>query len=270
MRDAIGQELTPSEPSRIVSLVPSLTETLFAYGAGNAVVGVTRYCVEPEAAVAPLLRIGGTKNPNIAAILTLAPDLVIASMEENRREDVEALVGAGLRVYVTLPQTVRAAVTLLADLARLIQAESRAAPLLAAIDEALAGAQTLCLGREPVAYFCPIWRRPYMTSGPGTYPYDILRVCGGRSVCGSGPARYFEVALADVAAAQPQVILLPDEPYPFAPRHVADFAGYVTVPAVRDGAIHCFDGKMLTWYGPRLPEALRALSRLLKAAAVRD
>ena len=265
MIDAIGQEFQARHWSRIVSLVPSLTETLFAYGVGDTLVGVTRYCVEPAGAVARLTKVGGTKNPELEAIRKLAPELVIASAEENRKEDVEALIAEGLRVYVTLPATVAAAIELLADLARLVQAETIADPMINATFAALAEAEAAAAGAPPVPYFCPIWRRPYMTSGPGTYIYDLLRVCGGVSVCGAGEARYFAVELDDVAAARPEVVLLPDEPYPFAERHKADFTPYSEMPAAARGAIHCVDGKLLTWYGPRTAEGLRTARALIAA-----
>lgn len=266
--DALGQSFSPRRPQRIVSLVPSLTETLFAYGLADAIAGVTRYCTEP-AAVAGLPKVGGTKNPDLAAIQSLKPDLVVASIEENRKEDVEALIASRLPVYVTLPRTVAGAIAMLGDLARLVQAEKAAAPILAEADAVYAEVARATRASAPVSYFCPIWRRPYMTSGEGTYAHDLLRVCGGVSVC-SDPEdgkRYFEVGLDLVAAARPRLILLPDEPYPFEERHKADFAAYREVPAVVNGAVHCLDGKLLTWYGPRIPAGLRAIRSLMKAAA---
>ena len=268
--DAIGQRFIPRRWQRIVSLVQSLTETLFSYGAGDAVVGATRYCVEPVAALARLPKVGGTKNPKLAIIRGLRPDLVIASVEENRKEDVEALIAEGLAVYVTLPTSVAGAIATLADLARLVRAEEAAQPMLAEMREALDAAEAESAGAAPLPYFCPIWRRPYMTSGPGTYMHDLLRVCGGVSVCGAGEARYFEIGLDQVAASRPQLVLLPDEPYPFAERHKADFGAYPEMPAVAAGAIHCIDGKLLTWYGPRTADGLRTIRSLVARAARRD
>src|SRR5262249_30801378 len=118
-----------AEPQRIVSLVPSLTETLFAIGAGPAVVGVTRWCVEPAASVATVPKVGGTKNPDLARIAELAPDLVVMNAEENRREDFTALVDAGLTVFVTEPKTVADGVRSIVQLGELSGRIDRAARL---------------------------------------------------------------------------------------------------------------------------------------------
>ncbi|MGI8549524.1 MAG: cobalamin-binding protein [Dehalococcoidia bacterium] len=267
MFDALGQEFESGRRARIVSLVPSLTETLFTYGLGASVVGATRYCVEPAAAVEQLAKVGGTKNPELEAIVVLRPDLIIASAEENRKEDIEALIDRGLSVFVTMPATVMEAWRMLVELAQLLDAEEQARPMLAELEQTLAELQGRAEGNTAVRYFCPIWRRPFMTSGPDTYAYDLLRLCGGTSVCGEGEARYFAVDLAEVAAARPEVILLPDEPYPFSERHKADFAPYHEMPAVANGRIYCIDGKLLTWYGQRTAGGIRMMQRLLVRTA---
>ncbi|HLZ70134.1 MAG TPA: helical backbone metal receptor, partial [Dehalococcoidia bacterium] len=161
--DASGVALSlPRPPRRIVSLVPSLTEALFAFGAGERVAGVTRFCEEPAAAVALLPKVGGTKTPDLAAIAALHPDLVIASSEENRREDVAALRQAGLAVFVTHYATVAAALDGLALLAGMVGADPGSIDWLTEAREVAAA----CTARrgEPVRYFCPIWRRPYMVA----------------------------------------------------------------------------------------------------------
>jgi len=257
-RDASDSELVLARtPRRIVSLVPSLTETLFALGVGAAVVGVTQFCEEPATAVATLPKVGGTKTPSIETIVALKPDLVIASTEENRAEDVAALRARGVPVFVTFYPTVAAALDGIAALAAIVGV---AAP--AWLQGALAAVAECAARRQaPVRYFCPIWRRPYMVARADTYMADLLALAGGVSAFpADGPAHYFTVALADLPAAAPRVILLPDEPYRFAPRHLADFAPYATVPALASNRVHFVDGKALTWYGPRIPAALRTFA----------
>jgi ABC-type Fe3+-hydroxamate transport system substrate-binding protein len=261
--DGLGRTVAlPAPPRRIVSLVPSFTEALFAMGLGAAVVAVTRYCVEPAARVAAVPKVGGTKNPDLGAILRLHPDLVIASAEENVREHVEALVRAGLTVYVSLPHTVRRAIAELRDVARLCGAPAAAEPWLRPAEERLARLAERPR-TSPVRYFCPIWRRPYMVAAPQTYMTDLLRVCGGESIFGDGPARYYPVELTEAMARDPEVILLPDEPYPFASKHLPEIEQFTHVTAVRTGRVHLVDGQLLTWYGPRIANALDSFSALL-------
>lgn len=261
--DALGRPVTlAAPPARIVSLVPSLTEALFAFGLGGRISGVTRYCVEPAAGIATVPKVGGTKDPDLAAIRALAPDLVIASAEENVREHVEALVGDGLTVYVSLPSTVRHALEEMHDVALLCGANPEATPWLA--EAAQRVAEREADRRPPVRYFCPIWRRPWMAAGPETYMSDLLRVCGGESVAGAGAARYHTVDLAEVMAAAPEVVLLPSEPYPFAERHRAELLAFSDAPAVRNGRVHLVDGQLVTWYGPRTGRAITELAALLR------
>lgn len=261
--DGLGRPIAvPYPPRRIVSLVPSLTEALFALGLRDEIVAVTKYCVEPAGQVAAVAKVGGTKNPELDTIRRLQPDLVVASAEENVREHVEALIGAGLTVYVSLAQTVRRAITELHDLARLTGRQEAGAgwlaPIAAAVDELEAHRPA-----RAVPYFCPIWRRPYMVAGPDTYMTDLLRLCGGANIYGAGPARYYPVEPREAMARGPEVVLLPSEPYPFAEKHRVEVLAYAEAAAVRGGQVHLVDGQLLTWYGPRIGAALSAFAALL-------
>jgi ABC-type Fe3+-hydroxamate transport system substrate-binding protein len=264
--DGLGRLLPTGAPPRtIVSLVPSLTEALFAMGAEQTVIGRTKYCVEPAGVVARVPAVGGTKDPDVARIISLQPDLVIASAEENVREHVEALIDAGLRVYISLPDTVRRALTELADLATLVHREAEAAPWLNEATALVEALEARRAGRPGVPYFCPIWRRPYMVAAPDTYMSDLLRLCGGANIYADGPARYYPVELADVARRRPEVILLPSEPYPFAAKHLPEIQAFAGMPAVQNGRAHVIDGQWITWYGPRIAPSLRAVAALFEA-----
>ena len=265
--DAIGQPLTfRQRPRRIVSLVPSLTEALFAFGLDEEIVGVTRFCVEPRQGVAGKTKVGGTKTLNLARIRALEPDLVIASAEENSRDDVKELIEDGWPVFVSLATSVQGAIHLLRQLASITGTTVTAQPIIHEAKEALVSLRAANAGREPLRVFCPIWRDPYLTIGPGTYVHDVIAVCGGRNVFAKGPGRYPEVQLAQMAALDPEVILLPSEPYRFRERHKADFRAFPEVTAVKNGHIFLVDGKMLCWYGPRIGRSLRELSALLEGA----
>ena len=254
-------------PRRIVSLVPSITETLCALGLADALVGITVYCVEPRAVVGGKTRIGGEKNPDLEKIRGLAPDLVVANVEENLREHVDTLRSWSIPVWVTYPRTVVEGIRLIADLGAVTGTEAPASELLEQIEPLYARVAGAAARRPAVDVFYPIWRGPYMTINRDTYIHDMLRVCGARNVFGDRPERYPTVTLDEVAARRPAVILLPDEPFRFRRAHLADFASYLDVPAVRDGRIHLVDGKPFSWHGPRIAEALRMLPALIDPAA---
>jgi len=253
-------------PQRIVSLVPSLTEALFALGLGARVVGVTEWCVHPAEGVAKLPKVGGTKQPDLPAILALAPDLVVANREENRRRDVERLEAAGIHVWLTYPRTVAEGAALLAELAELgAKPEARrrvVEPVLAAVAEAAAARPA-----AGVPVVCPIWRDPWMVVGADTYAHDLLVQCGGRNVFEArGGRRYPLVTLDDVVAAAPEVVLLPDEPYAFGASDVAELRR-LPIPAAQQGRIHLIDGTWVSWYGPRIARAFPALRHLLASSS---
>ncbi|HKW95375.1 MAG TPA: cobalamin-binding protein [Methylomirabilota bacterium] len=250
-------------PQRIVSLIPSITEILFAIGAGDRVAGCTIYCTQPPEGVATKVRVGGEKNPKLDLIRDLGADLVIANVEENVREHVETLRAWGIAVHVTYPRTVADGIRLVGELGAVVDAGPRAVELEAALQARYEEVRAAARGRRPRRVFCPIWRKPYMTINRDTYIHDMLAVSGGANVFADEGKRYPEISLEQVAAAAPEVILLPDEPYRFRQVHQADFAPYPDLPAVRDGRVHLVDGKLLSWYGPRIAEALRVLPPLL-------
>jgi ABC-type Fe3+-hydroxamate transport system substrate-binding protein len=251
-------------PRRIVSLIPSTTETLCALGLADALVGVTVYCVEPRDVVRTKKRIGGEKDPDLDAIRTLRPDLVIANVEENLREHVDALRASGIPVWVTFPRTVREAIRMIRELGEVTATRDRAGALADELDRLYDSVAAAVATRSPVSVFYAVWRGPYMTIGRDTYIHDMLRVCGGRNVFDDRVERYPVVTLDEVAARRPDVVLLPDEPFRFRRSHVGDFASYTDVPAVRAGRIHLVDGKPFSWHGPRIADALRTLPALLR------
>ncbi len=267
--DALNRTIDlPAPPRRIISLVPSLTEYLFAIGLGPYVVGVTDYCIAPAAQVASLPKVRGTKNPNRELIRALQPDLVLAAKEENRERDVLALTAMGIPVYVTDIQSVADALAQLSALAQILAAERTAAPLLHALETALAQAQQSLIGRRPQRTLVFIWRDPWMAVGGTTYVDDLLRLCGSENLARQLPGRYPRADLADFMHLNPDVILLPDEPYRFTAADRTAFAPFAAVAAVAAQRIHLCDGMLLTWPGPRTIAALHTLPGLFKGSVV--
>jgi ABC-type Fe3+-hydroxamate transport system substrate-binding protein len=256
IEDALERELAvPDTPARIVSLVPSLTELVYAVGAGGRLVGASRYCSEPRGELDGLRRVGGQKDPDLDAIVALEPDLVLAVKEENLARDVESLAGRGIAVYVADVCTVEQAVGLIGEIADLVDGTPRVAEQLAAAARAGVDEARRLAPDPPLPVFCPVWRDPWITLSPQTYMFDALRTCGGRPVPpGRHDRRYPKVTLDEVRAAAPRLVLLPDEPYAFSAEDAAELAAIA--PA------HHVDGKLLGWYGPRTA-GLPALARLL-------
>jgi ABC-type hemin transport system substrate-binding protein len=236
-----------------------------ALGVADRLVGVTRYCTDPADVVATLPKLGGTKNPDLAAISSLKPDLVLMDADENRREDFSALVDRGLTVFVSHPRTVAEAAHSIERIAIALARDEAGAVQRAAIEEALrdiATGESAAHSRRRV--FCPIWRNPWMGFNRDTFAHDVIAKCGGTNVCADAPQRYPRIELAAIAALDPQVILLPDEPYRFSRRDLAFLAPLRETSALRLGEIHFVDGKALFWYGPRTAAALRSFRRLLQ------
>ncbi len=198
-----------TRPERIVSLVPSTTESVCAFGAASRLVGCTRYCTQP-ATLPGVLRIGGTKNPKLDAIAALEPDLVLANAEENRVEDIEWL-RARMPVLVQTPCTVAEAAAALRELGHALGASEPAEASASALEaESLRPA----VGARRSAFYA-IWPKPWMSVNGSTYIHDVLRLAGFDNVCAEDPARYPEVSVDSILASQPDVVLLPDEPWIF-------------------------------------------------------
>jgi ABC-type Fe3+-hydroxamate transport system substrate-binding protein len=260
--DARGTAVAlPDRVGRVVSLVPSLTEWLVFAGVGKRLVGVTDWCVEPAGALDGVIRVRGTKNPDLAAVRELEPDLVVANAEENRKLDVQRLEAGGLAVFVTMPTTVAGAVADLRDLAAAVGD----LPEAAAIDADLAAAVGDAYRRRParrVRYACAVWRDPWLWLGRRTYAADLLALAGGEPVLDDPATRYPKLDPGAMAALGPELVLLPSEPYEFAEADADEVAA--AFPGAR---VELVDGRALTWYGPRIPAALAAFRELLDRAA---
>ena len=229
--------------ARVVSLVPSLTESVAATAPG-LLVGATDWCSHPEGLV--VTRVKGTKSPDVLAVLGLAPDLVLANAEENRVEDLDALRAGGVAVWVTFPRTVPEA---LASLERMLQACGLDRPEW--LDVASAAWAEPWTGPRRSA-LVPIWRRPWMAVGSGTFTGDVLARLGVDNVLAHHRERYPKVDLASLPPYQ--LVVLPDEPYAFS---ATDGPEAFTAPSA------CVSGRHLTWYGPSLAKARDLLGRQL-------
>ncbi|HEX9982468.1 MAG TPA: helical backbone metal receptor [Thermoanaerobaculia bacterium] len=248
LRDLLGRTFTFSTPPRrVVSLVPSLTESLFDLGAGDSVIGITDFCIFPEGLTLP--RTGGTKNPRVEELRALAPDLVYMNLEENLRRHAEQ-IETFAPVFVTEPKTVEDVATLLTTLGTIHHREERAAQL---VDELRA--ELAQMPRRPFTFACPIWKKPWMWCGGDTYVSHLVEAAGGTNVL-ANRERYPAVALEDVLALHPDVVFLPDEPYVFTDEDAAEIEARVVGP---------FPGHLFTWHGTRTTKGLRFLRHAVNA-----
>lgn len=275
-------------PKRVVSLVPSITESLFQLGAGDAVVGASRFCPIPSEREGDVVTVGGTRDPDIARIQSLQPDLVLANQEENSKESVEALEELGLKVWLTFPRTTADALEVLWVIVRLFRLGARAVSNVQTLEVTLNWMDRAAHSQQPLRFFCPIWQESdddglfwWMTFNQDTYAHDLLRCCGGTNIFANRErryplqadlglreaedpqerdTRYPRVTVQEVMEHDPQIILLPSEPYPFEDRHVEQIRerlGQTT--AVREDRIATLDGSLITWHGTRMAMALSVL-----------
>lgn len=229
---------------RVVSLVPSVTETLAAWGADP--IACTRYCERPD-----LAHVGGTKNPDIEAIAELQPDLVVADREENRKEDYDALIARDIDVAALHVASLDDVEPELHRLAARIGVAWTPDPLPECFE-------MLELRSGRVArVFVPIWRRPYMTIGAHTYGASLLAWCGVE-VAFSDRGTYPTVDAEDLSTELFDVVLAPTEPYPWHRRHLDELAALAPT--------HLIDGQDLFWWGTRTPGAVERIAEAIRQA----
>ena len=215
---------------RVVSLVPSATETLLALGVTP--IACTRFCEQPD-----IRTVGGTKDPDVSQVTLLKPDLVVVNDEENRFEDVDRLRKLGVPIHEMSPRShVERAETWPAWL------EERRWPPTG----------------KPRRTFVLVWRRPWMTLAGDTYGSSLLHLLGCVNVFTGRGVRYPMVELAEAAGRKPDLVLLPTEPYPFKERHVAEVA-----EGVPDAEVTIVDGQDLFWWGIRTPGAVERLAEVI-------
>jgi len=235
----------PARVERVVSIVPSLTEAVAATAPG-LLVGATDWCTHPPDL--DVARVRGTKNPDVDAVIALSPDLVVANQEENRAADLDALRAAGTAVWVTDIRTVDGAFT---SLTRMLAACGLDRP--AWLDEAEAAWRALPGPATRRRAVVPIWRRPWMAVGRDTFTGAVLHRLGVDNALADADERYPRVDPADLPPHD--LVVLPDEPYPFTAED-----GPEAFPAVPAALV---SGRLLTWYGPSLTEAARTLPAAL-------
>ena len=265
LRDAAGTVHAPApRDARIVSLVPSITELLFDLGVGDRVVGRTPFCIHPRDGVSNVPRMGGTKTPRLDRIRALEPTHVIVNVDENRREDADALTAFIPNVIVTHPLGPRDNPALYRLVGGIFASGEATERLCRAFEGAFSALQSAVrtLPERRVLYL--IWRDPWMTVSRDTYVSRTLALVNLLTVGDNPDRRYPEIALDAGLLAGVDLVLLSSEPFPFKARHIAEIRAHADANGVRCPSIRLFDGEMASWYGSR---AIRAMDYLARFAA---
>ncbi len=254
--DHIGRTVNISyPPKRIISLVPSQTELLHYLGLETEVVGITKFCIHPNEWYTNKTRVGGTKNVKFDVIEALQPDLIIANKEENEQEQIEALAEK-FPVWISDIHTLDNALKMIVDIGLLTNTEAKSNQLVEEIKDRFS---TLAKPNRTykMAYF--IWQNPYMVAGSNTFINDMLKRCGFENVF-ANIGRYPEINEEQLKEAQPELILLSSEPFPFKEKHIEQFKALCP-----NATIKIVDGELFSWYGSRLLQSPNYFKEILNS-----
>ncbi|MDN5286272.1 MAG: transporter substrate-binding protein [Mucilaginibacter sp.] len=239
-------------PLRIISLVPSQTELLFDLGLDHCIIGVTKFCIHPAVLVKDKIKVGGTKKLRIDLIRSLKPDLIIGNKEENERSQIEALMEE-FPVWMSDIANLQEALDMIKGIGKLTKTQDRARAITLEIEQQF---KSLLPITKPLRVIYLIWQEPYIAAGQGTFINDMLQWCGFINTIEQ--ERYPNVSADDLQRANPDVILLSSEPYPFKQKHIAEFTAMI--PKAR---VILVDGEMFSWYGSRMLLAARYFENLI-------
>ena len=265
--DQTGRTLElPGPPRRIVSLVPSVTEILYALGQEGHLVGVTDFCDYPPAARAKP-SVGSMVGPSLEAIVALRPDLVVLTTAGNRDETFVQLQRLGLPVYVVNPTSLAQALDLVDQLARLTGRPEAAAPVVGELRRRVREVAARVVARPRPRVLYVVWPEPLVVPGRGAIVSELIELAGGRSITAASGEGYPRYSVEAAVAQGPEVILLARHASPASPIAREQWARFATLPAIRQGRMHDVDGNLLHRYGPRMVDGLERLARLLHPEA---
>jgi iron complex transport system substrate-binding protein len=267
VRDMLGREVTlAAPPARIVSLVPSVTEIVYALGAETHLAGVTDFCDYPPAARGKP-RVGGMIDPNLEAIVTLKPDLVIATTEGGREETVAQLKRLRIPTYLVAAHRVSDMTALIARVGELTERRDAAATLVARLEQRIAAVTRAVLTRPRPRVLYVLWPEPLIVPGREALVTELIRLAGGESITAGEGDSYPRYSLEAAVARAPEVILLANHGAGTGPVHEEKWRGLTSLPAIRAGRLQRVNGDLLHRYGPRIVDGLEQLARAIHPEA---
>jgi cobalamin transport system substrate-binding protein len=265
--DQTGRPLElPARPRRIVSLVPSVTEDLYAIGAQEALVGVTDFCDYPPQARSKT-RVGDMLAPNLETVVGLKPDLVVATRSGNAKETFDQLRRLGIPVYLVDPVSVADVLRLIAGLGDLTGRRDGAAAVSAALERRLAAVRERVEGRPRPRVLYVLWPEPLIVPGRGSLVSELIALAGGLSVTADQGPGYPRMSLEAAVGRAPEVIILARHGGPAGPAALPQWQRLESLPAIKGGRLYAVDGNLLHRYGPRVAEGLESIARLLHPEA---
>jgi ABC-type Fe3+-hydroxamate transport system substrate-binding protein len=254
MQDQIGRHITlKGSPDKIVSLVPSITELLFDLVPMNRIAGRTKFCIHPQEKIIDIPKVGGTKTIDLSKIKNISPDLILANLEENTKEQIEELY-KDYPVYISNVKDIKSCISMINDVARLTNATQPATKIIKEIEQEF----TLSKASK-ISCIYLIWNKPYMCAGNDTYISAMLSAAGFQNLLQE--SRYPEITIDQINTLQPEVILLSSEPFPFKDKHIDILKSNLSYAPI----IKLVDGEMFSWYGSRTAPGLRYGKQLRKS-----
>ena len=270
LRDMLGREVTlAGPPTRIVSLVPSVTESAFALGGEARIVGVCDFCDWPPAARAKP-RVGGMVNPSLETLVALKPDLVVATDEGNREETFVQLQRLGIPVYIVHAHRISEMYDLIARVGALTGRRDAVGPLVAGIQRRIDAVRAAVKARPAPRVLYVLWPDPLLVPGRDSHLTEMIELAGGRSITAAEPVSYVRFSIEAAVARAPEVIVLADHSTGASTAGRAapeKWQALTSVPAIRAGRLYSVDLSVLHRYGPRVPEGLELLARMIHPEA---
>ena len=248
-------------PERIVSLVPSVTETVFTIGGQDLLVGVTDFCDQPAAA-RQKSRVGGMIAPSLESIVALRPDLVVATTAGNRHETFDQLARLGIPVYLVNPISVTHVLDLIGRLGRLTDRAAEADRVVVQLRRRIEAVTERVAGRPRPRVLYVLWPDPLIVPARGALVSELIALAGGDSVTADGGLGYPRYSMEVALARNPEVIFIASHDATGSPLLRSTWGRFTQVPAVRAGRLHTVDGSLMHRYGPRMVDGLEALARL--------
>jgi iron complex transport system substrate-binding protein len=261
--DETGRRVNvPAHPKRVISLSPSITETIYALGIEDLLVGDTDYCDYPPAARRKP-HVGSLLNPSLERIVALRPDLVLGDAEANRRETADQLEHLGIPLYGVSAHSVDGALRTIEDLARVLGSEKQAQALVAGLQKRIQAVERRVEGKPKPKVLFVVWYQPLITAGPETFIADVIRLAGGVSVSGDLSGEWPRLSLESALARDPDIILFP-RTSAFSPdlEQFHHLAGWRDFRAVQEGRMY-FISDIINRPGPRLVDSLEEVARIL-------